>query len=89
MVQMRLKNSLTSNTATLYRQVNGRVRYYRIKVYLTLFGDYLLVREWGRADSKRATGQKQRYFTNLVELTVAVKNILFTKEKKGYIKVMK
>ena len=39
MVQMRLKNSLTSNT-TLYRKANGRVRYYRLKECLTLFGGF-------------------------------------------------
>ncbi len=84
MVQTTSKSFLTSNITTLYREVNGRVRYYKIKTYFTLFGEYLLIREWGGIDNKRATGQKKRYFINLIELSVAVKNIIFMKEKKGY-----
>jgi hypothetical protein len=36
---------------TLYREVNGKMRYYKIKTYLTLFGEYLLIREWGGVDN--------------------------------------
>jgi len=84
MHQMRLKNSLTSNTTTLYREVNGKVRYYRFNAYLTLFGEYLLIREWGGIDNKKATGQKQKYFSNLSELLVATEKICSAKKKKGY-----
>lgn len=85
MVQMRSKSSLTSNIITLYREVNGRVRYYRIKTYLTLFGEYLLVREWGGVDNKRATGEKQSYFATLNEVIVAVDKIVTLKHKRGYL----
>ncbi len=83
MLQMRSKNSLTSNT-TLYREVNGRVRYYRLKAFLTLFGEYLLIREWGGVDNKRATGQKLKYFSCLKDLQRVVETILHAKTKKGY-----
>ena len=69
---------------TLYREVDGRVRYYKIKTYLTLFGEYLLIREWGGVDNKRATGQKQNYFATLNEVTNAVEKIIILKRKKGY-----
>ena len=84
MVQMKLKNSLTYNMTTLYREVNGRVRYYKLRTYLTLFGEYLLIREWGGVDNKRATGQKQNYFATLNEVTNAVEKIIILKRKKGY-----
>jgi len=84
MDQMRSKSSLTSNIITLYREVNGRVRYYKIKTYLTLFGEYLLIREWGGVDNKRATGQKQSYFTTLDEIVSTVEQITLIKSKKGY-----
>ena len=84
MVQMRSKNFLSSNSATLYRKVNGRVRYYRLKSHLTLFGEYLLIREWGSVDNKRATGQMQKYFSSLSVLLATIENILSVKEKKGY-----
>ena len=84
MVQMRSKSSLTSNITTLYREVNGRVRYYRIKTYLTLFGEYLLIREWGGVDNKKATGQKQSYYTTLGETVISIEKIITSKIKKGY-----
>jgi len=84
MDQMRSKSSLTSNITTLYREVNGRVRYYKIKTYLTLFGEYLLIREWGGVDNKKATGQKQSYFTTFDEIVSAVEQITLIKSKKGY-----
>jgi len=84
MDQMRSKSSLTSNITTLYREVNGKVRYYKIKTYLTLFGEYLLIREWGGIDNKKATGQKQSYFTTLDEVATAVEKIIILKSKKGY-----
>jgi len=84
MVQMRSKSSLTSNITTLYREVNGRVRYYRIKTYLTIFGEYLLVREWGSIDNKKATGEKQSYFSTLNEAIKTINIIIATKKQKGY-----
>ena len=65
MLQMRSKNCSTYNMTSLYREVNGKVRYYKTKAYLTLFGEYMLVREWGGVDNKKATGQKQSYFLDL------------------------
>jgi len=85
MLQMRSKSSLTSNITTLYREVNGRVRYYRIKTYLTLFGEYLLVREWGGVDNKRATGEMQSYFSTLNEVITVVEKIITLKNKRGYL----
>ncbi len=84
MDQMRSKSYLTSNIITLYREVNGKVRYYKIKTYLTLFGEYLLIREWGGIDNKKATGQKQSYFATLDEIVSTVEQINLIKSKKGY-----
>ena len=89
MDQMRLKSSLTSNITTLYREVNGRVRYYRINTYLTLFGDYLLIREWGGVENKRATGQKRSYFLNMDALEEVILKLITVKHKKGYTKEYK
>ena len=85
MPPMRSKNSLTSNITTLYREVKGRVRYYKIALYPTLFGEYLLVREWGGVGNKRATGEKRSYFSHLEGGLTEIKKILTAKKKKGYI----
>ncbi len=84
MPQMRSKSFLTSNITTLYREVNGRVRYYSINTYLTLFGDYLLIREWGDTDNKNATGEKWTFFKSYEEMVIAVKRIISMKQTKGY-----
>jgi len=76
---------LTSNMTTLYRKVNGRVRYYKIKTYLTLFGEYLLIREWGAIENKKATGEKQSCFKSILEVIDATKKIILKKQRKGYI----
>ena len=81
---MRSKSFLTSNVTTLYREVNGRVRYYRIKIYLTLFGEYLLVREWGGVDKKNASGEKQSYFSTLKDIHDSIEKIIIFKKRKGY-----
>ena len=84
MPQMRSKNSLTSNITTLYREVKGRIRYYKITLYPTLFGEYLLVREWGGIGNKRATGEKRSNFSHIEPVMGALKSIIRSKEKKGY-----
>ena len=89
MPQMRSKSSLTSNITTLYREVKGRVRYYKIALYPTFFGEYLLVREWGGVSNKRATGEKRSYFSHFEEVMDSMKKIIRSKEKKGYRAIFK
>ena len=84
MLQMKSKNYSTYNMTSLYREVNGKVRYYKIKTYLTLFGEYLLVREWGGVDNKSATGKKLQYFSSLKDLHSTIETLLYTKTLKGY-----
>jgi O-6-methylguanine DNA methyltransferase len=51
-----------SSKVTLYREVKGKVRYYSLALYPTLFGEYLLVREFGGVKNKRPTGVMKEYF---------------------------
>jgi predicted DNA-binding WGR domain protein len=60
------------------------VRYYKIKTYLTLFGEYLLIREWGGIDNKNATGKKQSYYATLGETVISIEKTITSKIKKGY-----
>ena len=80
---MRLKNYLTCNQ-TLYREVNGKVRYYRLIVYLTLFGEQLLVREYGAVKNKKPTHTIKKYFPNFLDAKNALKVVLLSKLQKGY-----
>jgi predicted DNA-binding WGR domain protein len=62
----------------------GLVRYYRIGIFATLFGDFVLEREYGNVQNKKATGYKRVIFDNLQEAKKAFQMLLLLKQKKGY-----
>ena len=68
----------------LHREVNKRVRYYSIRVYKTLFGEYLVENSYGSLKNKRATGVIQEYFQTLDDALVASNKKVEQKLKKGY-----
>jgi predicted DNA-binding WGR domain protein len=69
---------------SLYREVNGKIRYYTLRIELTLFGEYLLIREFGSIKNKKPTRIIKEYYSNLEE-SISVFNILvIQKLKKGY-----
>jgi hypothetical protein len=49
----------------------GLVRYYRIGIFATLFGEFVLEREYGNIRNKRTTGYKRSVFKDLQEATEA------------------
>ena len=81
--QMKLKNYLTFNQI-LYREVNGKARYYRLIIYLTLFEEYLLVREYGAVKNKKPTRTIKKYFPNLLDAKSAFEILMISKLQKGY-----
>lgn len=78
---MQIKN----NQKTLYRRVGEKVRYYSVKIYPTLFDDFVLIREYGSVKNCKPTGRVDEYFkvfeNAVVRLTVLIKQKL----KRGYI----
>lgn len=83
MAQKILKHYLNSNI-TLYREVNHKLRYYSLKLYPTLFGEYLLVREFGGSKNKGPTRIIRKYFSHIEDAFVEMENILSLKLAKGY-----
>jgi len=74
-----------STTAiTLYRIVNNKTRYYKIRLFLTLFGDVLLLKEYGGVKNKKPTGIKKEYYSNTEDAIVAKDRILSLKIARGY-----
>ncbi len=84
MGQMRLNNYLNYKT-TLYRDVRGKIRYYKIKTYLTLFGDYLIVREYGAIKNARPTRIIKKYFSHIEDVFLYINEIVANKKKRGYL----
>jgi len=76
---------LSNNSSiTLYREVNKRVRYYSLKLYPTLFGEYLLIREYGGLKNKKPTRVIKEYYESVPEALMALKRLIKHKSDKGY-----
>jgi len=73
-----------SSKVTLYREVKGRVRYYSLGLYPTLFGEYLLVREFGGVKNKKPTRVMKEYFDRLEDVLELLSKLTVDKLKKGY-----
>jgi len=71
----------------LYREVNHRVRYYSLKIYKTLFNEYLLEIEYGNTKNRSFTGKKEHYYENLQDAMSASISTIEKKLKKGYKKL--
>ena len=71
----------------LRREVNHRVRYYSLRIYKTLFNEYLLEIQYGSTKNKSPTGKKEHYYKNLPDALNASINKVQEKLKKGYKKL--
>lgn len=71
----------------LQREVNHRVRYYFLRIYKTLFNEYLLEIQYGSTKNKSPTGKKEYYYKNLQDALNASINKVQEKLKKGYKKL--
>lgn len=60
----------------------NQYRFYRMVVCQTLFGEWTLMREWGRMGSNGT--QKSDFFLTEVQAQEALHTILIKKEKRGY-----
>jgi len=76
--------SCLNSKVTLYREVKGRVRYYSLALYPTLFGEFLLVREFGGLKNKRPTRVMKEYYEHSVDALEAFSKLTADKFKKGY-----
>ena len=62
----------------------GTVRYYKLCLFFTLFGDFVLEREYGNIHFKAPTGKKREFFDSYDDAYRRYNNILKQKRKKGY-----
>jgi predicted DNA-binding WGR domain protein len=80
---MKLNPNLSFNLK-LYRNVNKRVRYYSLKLHPTLFGNYLLIREFGGLKNKKPTRIIKEYFSYIEDAKNKMQKIINLKLLKGY-----
>ena len=74
-------------TQILQREVNHRVRYYSVRIYKTLFNEYLLEIQYGSTRNKSPTGKKEQYYKSLHDALGASMRRIEKKLKKGYKKL--
>ena len=71
---------------TLFKSSNNRVYYYKINVYQTLFGDYLVQKEYGAAQNLKPTNTIKEYAHSKKEAMFKLLDIVVDKKELGYIK---
>jgi len=60
------------------------MRYYSLKVYKTLFGEFILEKEYGNVKNKAPTGVRRECYLTLQEALIARKKKIKEKMRKGY-----
>lgn len=68
-------------TFLLHRNAGAALRYYRVELGYTLFGEYSVVREWG---GFRNGGQRLSLFSNLRDACAAAERWNRRAERRGY-----
>jgi hypothetical protein len=70
----------------LFKTSNTRVYYYKINVYQTLFGDYLVQKEYGALSNLKPTNVIKEYAPSKKEAMYKVIDIAVDKKGLGYLK---
>ena len=71
----------------LLKNSNERLYYYKINVYQTLFGDYLVQKEYGLKQNLKPTNTIKEYVSSKKEALCKVLDIMVDKKELGYLKV--
>jgi len=71
---------------TLFKNSNARLYYYKISVYRTLFGDFLIQKEYGAAQNIKPTNTIKEYVDSKREAMFRVLDIAVDKKELGYMK---
>lgn len=60
----------------------GTVRYYKLELFCTLFGEFVVERKYGNVHFKSPTGIKKDLFESYDDASVIFKQLLKQKQKK-------
>ena len=70
----------------LFKNSKDRTYYYKINIYPTLFGDFLIQKEHGASQNKKPTNIIKEYATSKKEAMLLLLDIVISKKNIGYIK---
>ncbi|WP_455757449.1 hypothetical protein [Sulfurimonas sp.] len=70
----------------LFKNTNDRVNYYKVNIYPTLFGDFLIQKEYGATHFKKPTNIIKEYASSNKEALMLMLDIAVDKKSLGYLK---
>ena len=69
---------------TLYREVNHKVRYYKLSLMLNLFGEYVFIKEYGSLKQTRPTRVIEEYYETYKSAYKHLQQKFQEKKNRGY-----
>jgi len=70
----------------LFKNSNERTYYYKISIYKTLFGDFLIQKEYGAAHNVKPTNVIKEYADSKKEAMFKLLDIVVDKKDLGYLR---
>jgi len=70
----------------LFKNTNKRASYYKINIYPTLFGDFLVQKEYGITSSMKPTNIIKEYAHSNKEALLRMLDIALDKKSMGYLR---
>jgi len=70
----------------LLKTSKDRINYYKVNIYPTLFGDYLVQKEYGATHFKNPVNTIKQYASSNKEALLLVLDIMVDKKSLGYLK---
>ncbi len=83
-IRIKVKVMQSSYRIILYREVNHKVRYYRLTLMLNLFGEYIFTKEYGSMKRAKPTRVIEEYYKTYKAAYKHLEQKLQEKYKKGY-----
>lgn len=71
---------------TLLKNTNNRINYYKVSIYPTLFGDFLIEKEYGAMHFSKPTNIIKEYASSNKEALMILLDIAVDKKTLGYLK---
>jgi len=71
----------------LFKNSNERSYYYKVNIYKTLFGDFLIQKEYGSTTASRPTNVIKHYMDSKKEALLLALDIVIDKKNMGYLRV--
>jgi hypothetical protein len=70
----------------LFKNSKDRINYYKVNIYPTLFGDYLIQKEYGATHFSKPTNIIKEYVDSNKEALMVLLDIAVDKKSLGYLK---